>query len=305
MPTSHKVSAVFPRALTQWSLPRGRILHRALRAHPVQEYLLYLPSTGVAGASVLVAVHGISRNAIEQANAFAELCEKRGSVLVVPVFNAELHDDYQRLGRLGRGVRADLALNRCLDEVAVLTGADVTQFRLFGFSGGAQFAHRYLMVHPHRVSHAVIVAAGWYTHPDPGERYPYGIRNNRRMPNVNINPEELLQVPIHVLVGAMDTGTNKLRRTQRVNAQQGETRLERAHSWVDAMRTAAVKYGMEPRVTLSEVDGVDHSVSAFSGRGRLQSRVDEIFVQDAGDIVPRAHAVTLDVPSDDSGHVER
>ena len=143
---------------SRWSLPRKRILLRTLRSDPTQEYLLYIPEKGGENASMLVSVHGISRNAYEQAAAFADLCERQGYVLVVPVFTPEQHKDYQRLGRAGRGRRVDLLLHTILAEVGSLTGADVTQFRIFGFSGGAQFVHRYVMVHPQRVLAAVVAA---------------------------------------------------------------------------------------------------------------------------------------------------
>ena len=261
------------RSRSRWSLPRGRVLLRALRSDPFQEYFLYVPDSAARGAPVLVSVHGISRNAHEQAIVFSPLCDERGMVLVVPVFTASQHKDYQRLGRRRRGERADLLLNRFLSEVASLSGADVTQVRLFGFSAGAQFAHRYLMAHPHRVSRAAVVAAGWYTLPDQARKYPYGIRPGRSLPGVDFNPERFLRVPVEVLVGTDDVGPSNLRRGPRLDAQQGKNRLERARSWVASMRAAATAYGMRPRVSLTEVPGIDHSFAAFCERGELVERV--------------------------------
>lgn len=246
---------------------------RALRSDPFQEYFVYVPDTAAPGAPVLVSVHGISRNAHEQAVVFSTLCDERGMVLVVPVFTGDQHKDYQRLGRRRRGERADLLLNRFLSEVASLSGADVAQIRLFGFSAGAQFAHRYLMAHPHRVARAAVVAAGWYTLPDQGRKYPYGIRPGRSLPGVDFNPERFLRVPVEVLVGTDDVGASNLRRGVRLDAQQGTNRLERARRWVAAMREAATAYGLRPRVTLTEVSGIDHSFPAFCERGALVQRV--------------------------------
>lgn len=192
---------------------------------------------------------------------------------MVPIFTAGQHRDYQRLGRRGRGVRADRLLDRCLAEIVSLTGADATEFYLFGYSGGAQFAHRYVMAHPHRVARAVVGAPGWYTFPDHRQRYPYGIRPNRRLADLNFNPERFLRVPIDVLIGREDTGSSNLRRTRRLDAQQGANRLERARNWVAAMREAAGMYGLPPAATLTEVDGADHSFSRFCRRGGLVERV--------------------------------
>lgn len=256
-----------------WSLPRGRVLQRVLQADPSQAYVAYLPRSGASGAPIFVAVHGLSSNPSKLARVFADLCEATGVVLVAPVFTAERHADYQRLGRAGRGVRADLALELCVAEVASLTGADARQIHLFGYSGGAQFAHRYLMAHPHRVARAAIAAAGWYTFPDARERFPYGIRRHRSLPGVNFDPQEFLRVPVTVLVGQADVGTAKVRSTARCNAQQGVNRLERARNWTVAMRTAAQAYGYEPCVSCIEVPEVDHSFTRFCERGALAQRV--------------------------------
>jgi pimeloyl-ACP methyl ester carboxylesterase len=256
-----------------WSLPRGRVLQRVLQADPSQAYVVYIPRAVASGAPIFVAVHGLSSNPIELARAFSDLCEATGVVMVAPVFTAERHADYQRLGRAGRGVRADLALDRCVAEVASLTTADARRIHLFGYSGGAQFAHRYLMAHPHRVARAAIGSAGWYTFPDTRERFPYGIRRQRSLPGVNFDPQEFLRVPITVLVGEADVGTAKVRSTARCNAQQGVNRLERARNWTAAMRTAAQAYGYEPCVSCIEVPEVDHSFTTFCERGALAQRV--------------------------------
>ena len=158
---------------------RKRLLRRVLTSDPGQEYMVYVPSSGGHDAPVVVSVHGISRKADEHARLLSAYCEIHRAVLVAPLFDADQHPDYQRLGREGRGKRADLALNQMISEVAAATGAQADRFHLFGFSGGAQFAHRYTMAHPHRVARAVFASAGWYTMPDPTKRFPRGIRPSR------------------------------------------------------------------------------------------------------------------------------
>jgi pimeloyl-ACP methyl ester carboxylesterase len=154
-----------------------------------------------------------------------------------------------------------------------LTGADVAQIRLFGYSGGAQFAHRYLMAHPERVARAAFAAAGWYTFPDDAQRFPYGIRPIRSLRGVTFNPEKFLRVPVNVLVGERDVDSAKLRRTERTNAQQGANRVERARNWVAAMRAASAVYGIDPRTELTLVPEVDHSFDRFCREGALVDRV--------------------------------
>lgn len=264
------------------SLQRGRVILRALSSDPLQEYLLYVPEAAPAGAPVMVSVHGVSRNAPKHSTMFSPACDAHGVVMVAPIFRKDLHDDYQRLGRRDRGNRVDLLLHKLLAEVARVSGADVTRILLFGYSGGAQFAHRYAMVHPHRVARATVAAAGWYTFPDHGQRFPYGIRPARTLPGVTFNPEEFLRVPIDVLVGANDTALEQVRSTARTVAQQGTTRVDRARNWVAAMRAAAAAFDLEPRVTLTEVAGVGHSFSEFCTRGNLVELVRRSLLADVG-----------------------
>lgn len=295
MPSLHAlpVSAEAPASTTTWAvvappadespvLPRMQVLRRTLRADARQEYFLYVPRAGGRNAPLLVTVHGISRNAEEHAAMFSDHAEANGVVLVAPCFTVERHDDYQRLGRVGRGVRADFALDSIVAEVARLTGADAEKIYLFGFSGGAQFAHRYAMAHPHRVARAVVAAAGWYTFPDPRTPYPYGIGPSQELPSLRFDPAEFLRVPIAVLVGAQDSTNESLRRNEEVDRQQGVTRFERARNWVAAMRAAARAHHLDPLVTFVEVDGIHHSFRQFMQEGRLGERVfDALFGQPA------------------------
>lgn len=268
----HRVTHVHESSAT-WSLPSHRVLRRVLQVDPMQEYLLYIPGGGGAKAPIFVAVHGLACNPHELARTFSAYCETAGVVMLAPIFTTEQHGDYQRLGRIGRGTRADVALDRCVAEVVSLTNADAEQLYMFGYSGGAQFVHRYLMAHPHRVAGAVAASAGWYTFPDMKVRFPYGVRSQRRLPGVNFNPEEFLRVPVTVLVGRNDVSSEQLRSTERVNRQQGINRVDRARNWVAAMRSAAKEYGYEPCVTCVEVPDVNHAFTQFCERGALPERV--------------------------------
>lgn len=260
-----------PSVSTNGDLPTRKVVHCVRQDGSAQSYYVYIPSVGGAGAPLLVVVHGISRNAEVQANAFTALCERLGVVMAVPVFGVEARD-YQRLGRSGRGPRADAALDAVVEEVAMRTGCRASSFHMFGFSGGAQFAHRYTLAHPHRINRLVAVGSGWYTFPDPRARFPYGIRRSPELPGVRFDPEEFLRVPITVMVGEKDTETSNLRSTPRVNRQQGKTRVERAKRWVDAMREAAHKRGLEPQVTLETIPNGQHDFGNLMKSGDLGER---------------------------------
>jgi poly(3-hydroxybutyrate) depolymerase len=265
-----------PAPSNEEALPRRTGLgRRVLRVDPSQEYLLYVPSTRSPAPPLVVSVHGTSRNANAHARLFSAYSEMYGAVLVVPHFCVTQHPDYQRLGRTGLGKRADLALNEIVAEVAALTGASAQRFHLFGFSAGAQFAHRYLMAHPHRIKSAVIACAGWYTFPDATRRFPSGIRPTAKLPGVRFDAEEFLSVPMKVIVRANDNDSTALRRGERLDREQGSTRVERARNWVAAMQAATRAHHLEPAISYEELVDSDRSFRRLMLRGGLGDKVFE------------------------------
>jgi len=234
-----------------------------LEARPAQRYLLYCPPDMNADTPVLVAVHGISRNAAEMIRAFRAEAERRGVVLIAPYFGRRRFPDYQRLNRRGQGRRADRVLLEILDEVAVLTGCATRRIHLFGYSGGAQFAHRFAFVHPQRVVAMVIGAAGWYTLPNPALAYPLGLGACSSLRRSAFVLPELLAVPALVMVGDADVAPGpELRSRTALNVHQGMDRIERARCWVREMRHAACVQGLPPRHELMLLPDVGHDFAA-------------------------------------------
>jgi pimeloyl-ACP methyl ester carboxylesterase len=229
-------------------------------------YYSYRPADCAAAATPFVFVHGYNRRVEEQASALLGLCDRLGCPLVAPYFSSERHRRYQRLGRGADGLRADRFLDACLDD---FSSERAGPFYLAGFSGGAQFAHRYAMAHPRRVRHLLAVAAGWYTLPSDSIAFPRGLRTARSLSGYSLNPEQFLQVPMTVIVGAEDTGTRNLRRSPELDESQGRTRVERARNWVAHLRLAARQYHQASRVSYLEVPAVGHDFSEFLDRGRL------------------------------------
>ncbi len=238
-------------------------------ALPPLEYFTCVPERLAPSASLLVAVHGVSRKANEQAQLLAPLCEKTGSVLAAPHFSQELFPDFQRLGRPGRGPRADLALDAMLSELRRDLECLFGRVILFGYSGGGQFVHRYVMAHPGRVTNAIVAAPGWFTFPSRDRAYPYGLRMKRELPGVEFRAEAFLRVPITVAVGAKDDDpeAEHLRHSSALDRQQGRSRLERAETWVRAMQQAAKEAGLVSRVRLVTLPGVDHSFPQCMSHG--------------------------------------
>lgn len=267
------LAPTLPRTQPNSPPERKRLLRRVLRSDPGQEYLVYVPRSAGKRAPLFVCIHGVSRNADQQARLLSAYADIYGTVLVAPIFSREQYPDFQRLGRIGRSKRADLLLNQVVADAAAMTGASAERIHLFGFSGGAQFAHRYFMAHPHRVAAAVIAASGWYTFPNPTRRFPYGTRMNKLLPDVRFDAEEFLTVPVTVMVDAEDVEDSGLRRKERLDREQGVTRVERARRWVAAMQSAAAMHHLESRVSYEEIADCGHSFSRAIMRGGLGDKV--------------------------------
>jgi pimeloyl-ACP methyl ester carboxylesterase len=239
------------------ALPRGRVVLRVLPSDPRLRGYFYWPTRATRNAPLLVAVHGISRNAREQARLLTGCAERYGVVLYAPVFGVDFFPDFQRLGR--RGLRPDQALHRLLDDFGRLTGLSTSRFFLYGFSGGGQFGHRYAMAYPQRVAGLVVTAPGWYTWPDETRAYPIGMGHCDRLPDLQFDLGAFLRIPVTVMVGAADTERDPaLRQSAGVDRRQGRNRFERGRRWVRRLRQEAEKRGLPPRARFHVLERSAH-----------------------------------------------
>lgn len=186
-------------------------------------------SGGSMSLEVLIAVHGISRNVDEMLRATLPLARKLDMCLLVPNFDKERFPRYQTLGAKPGQPRPDLALNRLLLRV---WPEHRLRLHLFGFSGGAQFCHRYAMFWSDRIATQTLVSAGWYTCPDLSQSYPLGLGKIPKAFPPLIDPVDYTKIPTQVLVGGKDTERQpSLRQTPEIDAMQGYNRKQRAIHW--------------------------------------------------------------------------
>ena len=217
---------------------------------------------------VLVAIHGISRNAAEIAMRFAVHPAFRQVSIIAPLFTRERFGQYQQMRTRKPGqTQSDAALIQLLEEVAEEHGVPVTRFRLFGFSGGAQMAHRFAMFHPERVERVCAVSAGWYSLPRTDLAYPYGIGNGQGEPLVR---PEFLDIPTTVIVGNRDTRVDdSVRQDPDIVEHQGRNRLRRARCYVRATSAYAESLGKPGRPQLLTLHGVSHDFRQCVSEGDL------------------------------------
>jgi pimeloyl-ACP methyl ester carboxylesterase len=222
----------------------------------------------------VVALHGISRNARAIWQAFGPLAEAQGRTLLVPRFAQDHWPLFQQIDR----ARPDLAVLDLLQQ-AGLAGQRVD---LFGFSGGAQLAHRFAMLYPHRVATLHLAAPGWYTLPDKGVTWPQGLgaRPKRRQRSFDaaalsrLQLRHYLSLPVRLWVGALDVQRDaSLRQTADLDARQGKTRIERATRYAEAFAQAARAMGITPDIELTILPGCGHDFTQCATIGGLAARV--------------------------------
>lgn len=247
-----------------------RIIFPAIKTMPVW---LYHPSNVTSCDRVIVAVHGISRHYLHQIEAYKELAETYGCWLLVPEFNKKAFPRYQQLAKDVTCPRADLALNTALLAWKNIQKQPNLKIHLCGYSGGAQFAHRYAMAHPQHVESLVLCSAGWYTFPDPREEYPYGTAS---WP-VWLAPsqvDEMIKLPILVMVGENDIEREKnLRQSKALDQQQGMNRLERAQRWSDAVSEYKREKSVPNGIRFHRLPGQAHSFECCAKESDMMQHI--------------------------------
>ena len=248
-----------------------------------------VPSNLSPNAMPLVAVHGIRRGAKQQVELLAPQAVLLGRPVIAPLFDEKNWPRYQQVVR---GNRSDLALLELLTELRLAGIWQTQKFELSGYSGGAQFAHRFAMLYPQLVARLTVSSAGWYTFPDEAA-FPYGLaarpgRSDDWGPRLAAGLDQFLQIPIHVCVGALDCVSDpNTRHGPDIDKQQGRDRVTRAKRWADALRQVAAEKGISSQIALSVMPDSGHDFRDCVKLGGL----DRLILADntAGVDMPRPH----------------
>ncbi|MEM7722403.1 MAG: alpha/beta hydrolase [Pseudomonadota bacterium] len=237
-----------------------------------------LPATWVirpetAGtAPPVLAIHGLNRETELMANLLAKQTDRTGRTVILPIFDRL---SWPRFQRAACPQRSDWALLSLLDVLRDEGWIGAAPPDLSGFSGGAQFAHRFTWLYPDQVGRLCLVAPGWWTYPDTRGSYPLGIgiegSDDRVMAfRLGSNLARFLDRDIRVLVGALDVAQDKnLRQDPAVMAQQGANRVTRARNWTAAAIRAARHCGIQPRISFDLMDNCGHSFGDCVANGAL------------------------------------
>ncbi|MCF6288258.1 MAG: alpha/beta hydrolase [Proteobacteria bacterium] len=228
--------------------------------------------------NIIVLVHGVSRNARDIITSFSQVMDSN-SILIAPVFTKEYATDYQRLGRKNKGPRADYILQAIVNELKNQYNITCDKLNLFGFSAGAQFAHRYAFAYPHTVNKVAIVAAGWYTLPSDNIAYPVGLKITDEFADIDFELLRLLRTKFRVYIGEKDYLRDKaLNKSKQVDALQGKDRIERAKNWVKSMHQQCLKHKINNKIKLVILPNVVHDFQDANNLAQLSNKVSSWFL---------------------------
>ncbi len=253
--------------------------NNGLRYIDGQLFYLYVPQAVLDDPSsgrILVTVHAYNgrldsyngeRIVRQTGLRWAALAEQNGWVVLSPQFDQDrFGDEYQALNLDGE-LRADRRLHELVALAGeLLPGISIDRFRLFGFSGGAQFVHRYAMLHPARVERAVAAGADWYTFPDPDLPYPLGVSDGSLPADLDFDADAFNAVPLLLLAGETDGSESAFPRDTARDGRrydlvelQGATRVERAQNWADSI--AAIDTETESRLRFEILPATGHFIN--------------------------------------------
>lgn len=247
---------------------------------------LFLP-LGVRRRPPLVVVHGLSGDSHAVASAFRPLAARHRKPLLVPDFERPRFKHYQRLAGEGGPLEAARALDAALTKAAAESGLSFDRVDLLGFSGGAQFAHRYAMLFPLRVRRVVVAGAGWYSYLDPARPFPDGSGPSDMSGGRPVEADRFLAIPLRIMVGENDVRRDaRLRKGEAIDAEQGSHRLSRALRWHEHLSLQAEMRGLPPCASFELLPQTGHSFRQAMQNGKLGDRAFSFLDAGADDAPP-------------------
>lgn len=233
------------------------------------KYTVYIPEKNINSSKVLVSIHGLSRNYDSHFNMNLDYAMEKEYILIVPEFGNENFNTYSTLGVIDNNNRADLALNEILQDVSRRINQNIEKINLVGYSAGAQFAHRYAMVHPEKINKLFICAPGFYTFLDENIYYPLGLKS-KKYQNIDFRNKikEFLNLEIFLYVGEKDLSREgNLKKNEFLDRTQGKTRVERAKNWYKEINNRRKEFKIYKNFKFELIQNTPHSFEKSMNNG--------------------------------------
>ena len=235
-----------------------------LPAFNTYELYIHLPPDAAKQAPlhVVVALHGMGGNGETFARPLIQASDQNGWVLIAPTIPYRDHMNPKTV--LDDDIQYTQMLHTTIETLAERLGLRLQpQVTLFGFSRGAQLAHRFAFFFPDHTRSVVAISAGAYTLPvvrvgpndtGPELKLPYGISDFESTFHYPLNFSDLRKLSFYVAVGADDNRPGEVPRE--FDLYVGKDRVERAKIFSDKLKSL----GVETRLAIFPNTG--HEVTA-------------------------------------------
>ncbi|HEY4453953.1 MAG TPA: PHB depolymerase family esterase [Pseudonocardiaceae bacterium] len=231
----------------------GRTPSFACQADQRFSYCLYVPRDIDTSRAhpLVVTIHGTERAPESYRDGFADLADKHQCVVLAPLFPAGIGDpddvdNYKTLDY--RGIRFDLLLLEMVAEVGARWPVATDRVYLHGFSGGGQFAHRFLYLHPDRLAGVSVGAPGSVTLLDQTKPWPAGTADLAQRFGTDLDLPALRSIPVLLFIGEQDDQPHPLTGASRV-------------AGIAALRDNLIDNGLDP--AFETEPGVGHEQAAI------------------------------------------
>ena len=226
---------------------------------PPIKVFYHIPAGDLTNMPILFSFHGADRDGGPHRDYWIQMANANGFMVIAPEYSSAnypgLGDNYLMSNIFDDGDNPTPAsfnspnewtfstLDPIFEAVKAAVSGSQEKYSAWGHSGGAQFLHRFVTYLPNsKLATAVCSNAGWYTVPETGVSFPYGILNGQ-LPNTDVTTAFSRKLIVHL--GQNDNDPNSgLRRNSVVDAQQGIHRLERGRYYFNKSQTAAQTMGV-------------------------------------------------------------
>ena len=240
----------------------------------------HTPQGDLTNFPILFSFHGGSRNADEYRDDWIQMANTNNFMVFAPEFNSDdfPSGDMYNLANIfqdGDNPSSDTfnspdswtfsIIDQLFDFIKSEIGGNQTTYNAWGHSAGAQFLHRFVFYLPDsKLNIAVCSNAGWYTVPESGVVFPYGLLESQ-LSNSNLISAFSKKLYVHLGDADTDPNSSSLRHNDIVDEQQGLNRLVRGRYFFETSQEKAESLNATFNWEKTpEVSGVGHDHTAMA-----------------------------------------